>query len=89
MKDKITKYYCDVCGKEVESNECLYKYKIPVAEKVLWCYFDGVTKIKICAECRDALKNAIRKGFAKINTDWSGNPKIEEVVYKRGEQNDG
>lgn len=88
MKETTTKYYCDVCGKEVESNECLYKYKIPVVGKLLWCSFDDVTKIKICAECRDALKNAIRKGFAKINTGWYGNQKIEEVVYKRGEQND-
>lgn len=87
MKDKITKYCCDVCGKEVEKEE-LKSYQIPATY-----YFDreilthGVW-IDICSECEESLKEIIRKNFAEINDIWCWGKEVKKVIYKEVNKND-
>lgn len=82
MKVETTKYYCDVCGKEVEKDE-LTQYKLPMDY-----LYDGETlitdgSVEICKECRHALNDAIKKGFAQIAMIWCAGIKVKEVVYKK------
>lgn len=66
---KITKYYCDACKKEVESEKDFIK--VPCISKS-WSYYDDgdeeIIEKEICMDCLESLSNHLDK-ISKNNKD--------------------
>ena len=84
MKKTTTKYYCDVCGKEVESEEYLSKCQILGRN---WdcegrtCEI-GMIRVEICANCFKAWWEITSKYFAEIDDCYGITAKVK---YKEHE----
>ena len=92
MKVESTKYYCDVCGKEVESNDYLTGVVIPIrylqsSDYQGFGYFDEKPhrqSLEICDECLEALRKAISKNFADMYAQSYTNEIAIKLKYKKG-----
>lgn len=62
---KQTKYFCDCCGKEVESENDLETFG--VREINLSKGEDDIILYDICKECEDKLEEAMCKEFHRIS----------------------
>lgn len=66
---KIVKYYCDICKKEVESEEDFIK--VPYISKS-WNYYDNddeeIIEKEICKDCLESLSSYLDK-ICKNNKD--------------------
>lgn len=66
---KIVKYYCDICKKEVESEEDFIK--VPYISKS-WNYYEEdneeIIEKEICRDCLESLSNYLDK-ISKNNRD--------------------
>lgn len=78
MKKVIEKYYCDVCGKEVEPKG--FKY-ITVPCKCWDCegrsFSKGERKIELCDECANAFFNITMEQFAEVNDCYGISAKVK------------
>ena len=85
IKKEVIKYYCDVCGKEVESADELKQVQIPVDAIFNWSgpgLQDSIVTLDICSECRKALRKAIKENFAEIVHTWDEEIETRKVKYK-------
>lgn len=69
MKKTETKYYCDVCGKEVENQDLLHEYVLPVKYYSMNGCATGKynkSRFEICNECETKIHLGIKRELADI-----------------------
>lgn len=96
MKVESTKYYCDVCRKEVDSDRYLSNVRIPI-RYFQESSFQGLGQFlekpyrhdfEICDECLKALRKVITEHFADMYAQSYTNEIVVELKYKKGNENE-
>jgi len=77
---RVTKYYCDCCGLEVESNKDLNMMEIHNGFKVMQDEECPYTEYDLCKDCAYKIEIAKEKEFDKIKKEMK--EKIEKFLGK-------
>lgn len=68
MKKTETKYYCDICGREVKNQE-LHEIVLPIECYTMDCCATGkyiMARFEICNDCGNKIHLGIKKELADI-----------------------
>ena len=88
MKVESTKYYCDVCKKEVDSDPI--KYFQESSFQGLGQFLEKPYRhdFEICDECLKALRKVIAEHFADMYAQNYTNEIVVELKYKKGNKDE-
>lgn len=91
MKREYSRYYCDICGKEVSQEIELKRIIIPIRHVESTDYqgfgkYSDMPRLKqfdVCNECLEGIQKAISKEFANIySQDYASGITVEFVEKK-------
>lgn len=91
MKREYSRYYCDICGKEVSQEIELKRIIIPIRHLEStdyqgfgkWSHMPRLKQLDVCNECLKGIQKAISKEFASIySEDYVSGITVEFVEKK-------